>query len=67
LLYTDGVNEARDSEGNFFSLEEPGAAALLGSPATAQALCDALVRMVLDHQGTTSQADDITLLAIKSG
>jgi sigma-B regulation protein RsbU (phosphoserine phosphatase) len=67
LLYTDGVNEARDSEGNFFSLEDPGVAALLGSPATAQALCDALVRMVLDHQGTTSQADDITLLAIKSG
>jgi sigma-B regulation protein RsbU (phosphoserine phosphatase) len=66
LLYTDGVNEARDKNGDYFNLEDPENCTLLGSAGSAQSLCDALARRVLDHQGDAQQSDDITLLALRS-
>jgi sigma-B regulation protein RsbU (phosphoserine phosphatase) len=66
LLYTDGVTEARDSKGNFFRLEDEENKAILRHPSSAQELCELLAGRLLVFQGDVPQADDITLLAVKS-
>jgi sigma-B regulation protein RsbU (phosphoserine phosphatase) len=66
LLYTDGVTEAKNSQGVF--LDEAGlysrVPSLLHQPA--QLLCDTLIRSVLDYHGSAKQDDDITLVAVKA-
>jgi phosphoserine phosphatase RsbU/P len=66
LLYTDGVTEAKNSQGVF--LDEAGlysrVPSLLNQPA--QSLCDVLIRSVLDYHGSAKQDDDITLVAVKA-
>ena len=65
LLYSDGVTEARNEQGEF--LEESGLnQAVLGLlNENAQTLCDRLVQVVHDFTGEQQQSDDITVLAVK--
>lgn len=64
LAYTDGVTEARDSEGHLFGrsrllslLDQP--------PATANTLLDWIEAGIRHHMGQAVQADDIALLAVR--
>jgi sigma-B regulation protein RsbU (phosphoserine phosphatase) len=64
LLYTDGVTEAQDSGGVFFSdrrlLEVAGSV-----QGESDLLVDTVLKAVEAFAGGASQADDITMLAIK--
>lgn len=66
LLFTDGVTEARDPKGDFF--DEKGLESRIPEllNRSAQAVCDRLIRVLIDYQGTAPQADDITLVAIRA-
>jgi sigma-B regulation protein RsbU (phosphoserine phosphatase) len=66
LLYTDGVTEARNPQGGFFELDNFLAVLPGISMCTAQEICDEVVDILADFHGTAAQADDITLVAIKS-
>jgi sigma-B regulation protein RsbU (phosphoserine phosphatase) len=66
LLYTDGVTEATDAQGDFFGLERTGAALRAHQEAPAQSLCDRLVDDLALFRGAAPQADDITLLALRT-
>ncbi|GAA5126661.1 PP2C family protein-serine/threonine phosphatase [Pseudonocardia adelaidensis] len=65
LMYTDGITEARDADGEFFGekrlveFAEHAAAAQLSAPETLRRLLEA----VLDHQGGKLQ-DDASLLLV---
>jgi len=65
LLYTDGITEALDSEGNELGLER--AIGVVESSATsgAQATITQLIDDVRNFVGATPQNDDITLIAIR--
>ena len=64
VLYTDGVTEALDSEGNEFGLERTiqsvRASAMRGAPAIITRVIDD----VRNFSGSQPQNDDITLIAI---
>lgn len=62
VVYTDGVTEARNAEGEFFG-DERMYNALTGASYSAQAMVDALVDAVLDFQGGPS--DDIAVVVIR--
>ncbi len=66
LLYTDGVTEARNGQGEFFELDGLQAALPALVEASAQGLCDGLVQTLLDYHGVAPQEDDITLVAVKA-
>jgi len=65
LLYTDGITEALDNEGNEFGLERTigsvQSSAKEGAPAIVTRLIDDLRNFV----GSTPQNDDITMIAIR--
>jgi sigma-B regulation protein RsbU (phosphoserine phosphatase) len=65
LLYTDGVTEALDAEGNEFGFERMNecvkASAAKGAPAVIARVIDELRSFVGSHP----QNDDITLIAIR--
>jgi Stage II sporulation protein E (SpoIIE) len=63
LFYTDGITEARDKQGAFYSLERSGT--VLGRPDLGAAL-DGLIEDVLRHVGHTLQ-DDAAILLIGLG
>jgi len=66
LAYTDGVTEARDGGRAFF--DEHRLLALLEEPAPSAAhLLDRIERAVHTFTGPASQADDVTLLAVRRG
>lgn len=64
LGYTDGVPEARASDGKFFTMER-----LLSmvetTAASATTLLDKITTTVIHHTGEADQFDDITLLAVR--
>jgi sigma-B regulation protein RsbU (phosphoserine phosphatase) len=64
FMFTDGVPEAKNTEGAFFS-EERLEALLLEPFASAQDLCDRMMDALDTHIGTAKQYDDITMLAIR--
>jgi phosphoserine phosphatase RsbU/P len=66
LLYTDGVNEAMDADGQLFGQERIVAAVRSAREASAQQLCDQLVQAVAAYRGLAAQADDITLVAVRA-
>jgi phosphoserine phosphatase RsbU/P len=66
LLYTDGAVDAVDPVGNFFGLENLIKTILANLDHSAQDLCDRLLHEVQNHQRDTAQADDITLVGIRS-
>lgn len=64
LLYTDGVTEAIDPQGQFFETERLYETARQTSGATAQQTCDRLLEAITSHRGPAPQADDVTLVAV---
>jgi len=64
LGYTDGVTEASNSEGTFFTVEKL-LSLLKRRTTSAEELVDRIVRDVDDHTGKAEQHDDITLFAIR--
>ncbi|MCK4976625.1 MAG: SpoIIE family protein phosphatase, partial [Anaerolineales bacterium] len=64
LLFTDGVNEATDTQGNIFGHDRlrQDLAALREAPA--QELCEGILERVESYRSGNSQQDDITMLAV---
>jgi len=65
LLYTDGITEALDSEGNEFGLERTIAAVRSSAKQGAQAMVTGLIDDLRNFVGSTPQNDDITLIVIR--
>ena len=65
LLYTDGVNEAANDEGDEFGLERLMETFRLAAPDGAQAVLDAFQRAVSEFAGSQPQSDDITIIAVQ--
>ena len=64
-LYTDGVTEASDSQGELFG-EQRLSAVLRAKPArSAQQSCQAVLEAVSRHCGTQAPQDDITLVILR--
>jgi sigma-B regulation protein RsbU (phosphoserine phosphatase) len=65
LLYTDGITEALDNEGNEFGLERTMEAVRVSAKEGAQAIVTRLIDELRNFVGSTAQNDDITLIAIR--
>ncbi len=65
LLYTDGVTEARDTEGGFFGEERLRTAVLASKNSSAEEIVAGVVTAVSNFTGSATQADDLTLLVAK--
>ena len=65
LLYTDGITEALDDEGNEFGLERTIEAVRASAKQGAQAIVARLIDELRTFVGSTAQNDDITLIAIR--
>ena len=67
LLYTDGATDITGPEGELFGLDrlQVLAQAALSGP-TAQALCDEIWHGLTTYQGSSSQDDDVALVAIRA-
>ena len=67
LLYTDGATDITGPEGELFGLErlQVLAQAALSGP-TAQAFCDEIWHGLTTYQGSSSQDDDVALVAIRA-
>src|SRR6516165_10559891 len=65
LLYTDGITEALNSEGNEFGLDRTIESVRSSAKEGAQAIVTRLVDDLRNFVGSTPQNDDITLIAIR--
>jgi len=64
LLYTDGMTDCRNPQGEPFGLE--GIIDLLGGyvDLSAQKVCDRMLQTLKDYQSGSKQDDDVTLVAV---
>ncbi len=64
VLFTDGMTDCRDPQGNAFGLEriKTTMAGMAGLPA--QEVCDRLFNTLMSYQNGSNQDDDVTLVAI---
>ncbi|HME89167.1 MAG TPA: GAF domain-containing SpoIIE family protein phosphatase [Chthoniobacterales bacterium] len=65
LLYTDGITEALDNEGNEFGLQRTIASVQSSAREGAQTIVTRLIDDLRNFVGSTPQNDDITLIAIR--
>jgi sigma-B regulation protein RsbU (phosphoserine phosphatase) len=65
LLYTDGITEALDNEGNEFGLERTIQSFRTSAKEGAQTIVTRLIDDLRNFVGSTPQNDDITLIAIR--
>jgi sigma-B regulation protein RsbU (phosphoserine phosphatase) len=65
LLYTDGLTDVLDAQGNQFGLERLRQAFSARRGAPAQVLCDSLLELTAVYRAATPQYDDITLVAVR--
>lgn len=65
VLYTDGVEDARDAKGRFFSLQAALIGAVRHQPITPQAILRTLFTAVLRHT-RGRQSDDIAVLVLRN-
>lgn len=65
LLYTDGVNEAMNAEGDEFGMTALTETFRRTAPLGAQAVLDALTAAVKEFAGAQPQNDDITIIALQ--
>jgi phosphoserine phosphatase RsbU/P len=65
LLYTDGVNEAEDLEGDQFGLDRLEQAFRVAAPSGAEAVLSHVQAELRLHVQGSVQSDDITLIAIQ--
>ena len=64
LLYTDGITDATNEEGEFFGLERLQATFAGNPPRDSRAANDAVFEALENFVGDAAQADDITCLAL---
>lgn len=64
LLFTDGLTDCRDSLGEPFGLERIKTTFSELSNATAQQVCDHMLKTLVEYQDGSKQDDDVTLVAI---
>ncbi len=64
LMYTDGLTDCRNPQGEAFGLDriKETLCKLVGLPA--QQVCDIMLKTLLDYEDGASQDDDVTLVAI---
>jgi sigma-B regulation protein RsbU (phosphoserine phosphatase) len=65
LLYTDGVNEAANAEGDEFGLDRLTEIFRQAAPQGAPAVLNAFTRAVKDFAGSQPQNDDITIIVVQ--
>jgi sigma-B regulation protein RsbU (phosphoserine phosphatase) len=65
LVYTDGVVEARNAQGEMFGRERLAALLAGFTDARASEIRDSLVAAVQEHQGSIAGADDQTLIVLR--
>lgn len=63
FLYTDGIPEAKNTDGEFFGEERLHE--VLGEPGSAEAVVDRFSRAVVAHSGAAEQFDDVTMLGLR--
>jgi sigma-B regulation protein RsbU (phosphoserine phosphatase) len=64
VIFTDGVSEAQDLEGDFFGAERLLAAASQAAAQSASAITAGLLKSVQTFAGAAPQSDDITILTL---
>jgi len=65
VIYTDGVKEAMDAEGNMFGLDLLQGLIKEGGHRSAQEICDLVWEALESHRGGVDRGDDTTLVAIR--
>ena len=65
LLYTDGVSEARGSDGDEFGPERVASALERSRGATAEAVVDAVLSDLAAHRRGAPLSDDVTVMALR--
>jgi phosphoserine phosphatase RsbU/P len=66
LLYTDGLTDCRNPEGEFFGIERVRQSLLTLSDFSAQGICDQMWQGLENFKDTAQQDDDVTLVIIKN-
>ncbi len=64
FMYTDGVTEAENGAGEFYTVERLMSRLAKNSPDLPEALIQAVGQDVTHHVGTCPQSDDITMMSI---
>ncbi|WAZ27038.1 serine/threonine-protein phosphatase [Streptomyces cinnabarinus] len=64
-LHTDGVEDARDGHGRFFSLQAALVGAVHAQPSSPQLMLRTVLRALMHHTGGTP-ADDVALLILRN-
>lgn len=65
VMYTDGITEARNADGEYFGEERLRAVAQATIDQPAQAVREAILQTTLDFIGDAPQDDDISLLVLR--
>ena len=66
LLFTDGMTDCRDTQGEAFGLERIKTTLSGLSSVNAQQVCDQLLGTLVNYQDGSKQDDDVTLVAIRA-
>lgn len=66
ILYTDGVTDSTNDQGEFFDCQGMETVLQENHHLSAQELCEKMMAEILQHQGSSPQQDDITVVAIKA-
>jgi serine phosphatase RsbU (regulator of sigma subunit) len=66
LIYSDGVTDATNMENEFFGLERVHTGLSGLRQASAQSVCDNLLKMVVEHQAGVPRFDDVTVVVIRA-
>jgi len=65
LIYTDGVTEARNADGEFFGINRLDEVLLERTYPCAQSLLDRCMQYLQEFTGDRAVSDDLTLLAVQ--
>jgi len=64
LMYTDGMTDCRNPEGEPFGLDGIQRSLSICPTSSGQAVCDYLLKTLMDYQQGAKQDDDVTLVAV---
>ena len=65
-IYTDGVTDAMNLEGELFGHSRLKKAVRERCSNSAQGICDDIMQLVMNHQRSLPQHDDVTLVAVRA-
>jgi sigma-B regulation protein RsbU (phosphoserine phosphatase) len=66
LIYSDGVTDATNRENELFGIERVHNSLHSWIKASAQTVCDNLLKMVVEHQAGVPRSDDVTVVVIRA-